>query len=507
MLKEQIENAAKLAIRRSPLAPTLRKLFRKKPLAKAHEIGAAAGWDSAARWLLSEDGMPVLADSRFHASFRQSINTDIDAEFLLTALRRRLLLSAPEVLEKPAVRETLCTLASQCLNNEYVWFVSEEETKILSERRAAIDGADAVRKLSWTMPAQLAMYYRPDRFLPAAGARGATLDRFENLPAGVRHFLEAYLSDREEEAALKKSIESFGAIDRSVSRIIADNYEQYPYPRWLDLETPEPGKRRERLREFFEENELAFLQRPFHVLVAGCGTGNKAIEYALGYGDNARVLAIDLSRASLAYAMRMARKYQVKNLEFLQGDLLDLPLPERRFDIVECTGVLHHLEDPVKGGEALVNSVRDGGIVHISLYSELARREIVRLRREYESRIPRMTSDDVRAYRRRWMQECPEVIDEKLPLRWDFFDLNRCKDLLFHPLEHRYTIPRIGQLLDQLGLEFRGLETPDLILTQYWTPYPSPKDRHSLSRWHQFELNNPDAFANLYEIWTRKTGH
>jgi SAM-dependent methyltransferase len=203
----------------------------------------------------------------------------------------------------------------------------------------------------------------------------------------------------------------------------------------------------------------------------------------------------------------MARRYRATNLEFLQIDLLDLPNLNRQFDIVECTGVLHHMQDPAEGGRALVECVRDGGIMHISLYSELSRREIVRLRQGYEARIPEITSDDVRRYRRQWMQEDPALIDDRLPLRRDFFDLNRCKDLLFHPLEHRFTLPQIGRLLDDLGLEFRGLETPDLILTQYWTPYPSPKDRRNLSCWHEFEQNNPDAFGGLYEIWSRKTRH
>lgn len=506
MFWHQVENAARLAIRRSPFAPTLRRIFRKKPLAGANAIGLKSGWDSAARWLLSGAGRSALQDPRFHDALRNGINTEIETEFLLTALRRELLFADPGILEQPAITDTICTLVHQCLNNEYVWYVSEAEQKILSDKLKSVKNTNGQRR-AWTDVAQLAMYARLGEILPPGDSKETAIDRIEAMPPCLHEFVASYFSEHDMEMSLKATIGSFGAIDRSASKLIAENYEQYPYPRWIGMDVPGPGERHRRLREFFDDNELTFLQRSFRILVAGCGTGNKAIEYALSYGNHAQVLAVDLSRTSLAYAARMARKYRADNIEFLQIDLLDLPKLDRKFDIVECTGVLHHMQDPAEGGRALVECVRDGGIVHISLYSELSRREIVRLRQGYEGRIPEITSDDVRRYRRQWMQEDPALIDERLPLRWDFFDLNRCKDLLFHPLEHRFTIPQIGRLLDDLGLEFRGLETPDLIPTQYWTPYPAPQDRRNLSRWHAFERNNPDAFGNLYEIWSRKTGH
>ncbi|MEZ5583579.1 MAG: hypothetical protein R3F37_13290 [Candidatus Competibacteraceae bacterium] len=70
------------------------------------------------------------------------------------------------------------------------------------------------------------------------------------------------------------------------------HYEQYPYPRWLNWEFDPPGARIQRAKKFFKPAELNFLDRPFDVLVAGCGTGSKAIQYAIAYGAQARVLAV-----------------------------------------------------------------------------------------------------------------------------------------------------------------------------------------------------------------------
>jgi hypothetical protein len=148
--------------------------------------------------------------------------------------------------------------------------------------------------------------------------------------------------------------------------------------------------------------------------------------------------------------------------------------------------------------------MQPNGVMHVSFYSELSRREIVRLRREYEHRIAEIGIDEIRAYRYRLMHDSPQTIDDALPLRSDFFDLNRCKDLLFHPVEHRFTIPQLAQAMDALGLEFRGFEIPMLVENQYWTPYPGSRYRRNLDRWWEFEQRNPDVFQWLYEIWCRK---
>jgi SAM-dependent methyltransferase len=504
VLAEQLTHALKLAAKRSALAPLLRALLRKPPpLAPALKLGRVSGWDEAARWLFSPDGRPALEDSSLLEVLKHDINRDIETELLLTTVRKHLLLGSPEPLRDTHVQTLVCALIQQCINNGYVWFVSQEE----QERVTALIGPGgmptAAAASAWQTLPVLAMY-RPLYELLGLGTPPTQQTKtWEGLPGNIETLVRDYVAVYEEEMAIKRSIETFTAIKDPVSRQVAANYEAYPYPRWIKIKEPALGSRQQFLRELFQHDELAFLERPFDVLVAGCGTGSKAIQIALSLGENARVWGADLSQASLAYAARMARKYQVYDrMKFLQVDILDLPKFDQQFDIVECTGVLHHMRDPLEGGKAVVGRVRPGGIVHISLYSELARREIVRLRREY--RISEISNDEIRAYRYRLMHDSPETIDDALPTRSDFFDLSRCKDLLFHPVEHRFTIPQLTQAMNALGLEFLGFEIPKPIGKQYWTPVPGAKHRRNLDRWWEFELRNPDVFQNLYEIWCRK---
>jgi SAM-dependent methyltransferase len=501
-MRKQLTHAIKLAIRRSPLGPILIQILRKRRGNTALAKGRREGWDDAARWLLSEEGRGLLADASVHSRLQGTINTDIESELLWTAVRKELLLGRLNPAERPERWEIIVSLVHQCINNEYVWYVSDEERVALNRRLGLVKSTPS--PTSWGELAILSMYARLERLLPLTAAGVEDIQWSESVPVAWRSVVEPYLSDYREDRLHRASVPSFGTITRASSSLVAETYEDYPYPKWLDWEMPEAGRREKWLSRFFEAGELEFLERPFQMLVAGCGTGAKAIAYAIGYGAQARILAVDLSRASLAYAMRMARKYNVGNIEFMQIDLLDLPQLQRTFDMVECTGVLHHLANPVEGGKALTGILREGGIAHISLYSELARHEIVRLRKLHEDRIGSVTDDEVRKFRWRLMQDDPASIDERLSLRWDFFDMNRCRDLLFHPQERRYTLPEVGQLLDELRLEFRGLQKPEPDRNKYWTRFPRERDRRNLARWHEFEIAHPDTFGSLYEIWALK---
>ena len=57
-------------------------------------------------------------------------------------------------------------------------------------------------------------------------------------------------------------------------------------------------------------------------------------------------MAIDLSISSLKYAKRKTKELGIENIEYIQHDILDLKNLNRKFDIIECAGVLHHMNDP-----------------------------------------------------------------------------------------------------------------------------------------------------------------
>ena len=51
-------------------------------------------------------------------------------------------------------------------------------------------------------------------------------------------------------------------------------------------------------------------------------------------------------------------------------DILEVNLLREKFDIIECSGVLHHMDDPSKGLQALLAILKKNGFLKLGLYSE-----------------------------------------------------------------------------------------------------------------------------------------
>jgi ubiquinone/menaquinone biosynthesis C-methylase UbiE len=99
------------------------------------------------------------------------------------------------------------------------------------------------------------------------------------------------------------------------------------------------GRERE-LRETIVR--LASLTPGDDVLDIGCGTGTLAITAARHVGATGAVTGIDASPSMIARASRKATKAGVR-ATFQVAVAEDLPFPDRRFDVVFATLMLHHL--------------------------------------------------------------------------------------------------------------------------------------------------------------------
>ena len=92
--------------------------------------------------------------------------------------------------------------------------------------------------------------------------------------------------------------------------------------------------------------------------------------------------AVELSLASLAYAKRMSTEFNFTNIHYLQADILHLHQIDKKFDIIESSGVLHHMNNPMAGWKVLVDLLKPDGLMKISLYSEFARKHIAKFEKK-----------------------------------------------------------------------------------------------------------------------------
>jgi len=452
--------------------------------------------------LFGPDGMaPIASDPLFAALVTSTPVTDAALEKLLTLARAALW----EVVEadgaEPAALDLFGALARQCYLNDYAFAVTADEDARVARLRGRIEAALAAG--DDVAPAALALLAS---YQPLGALRGAAALVAHAWPAPVDAVVRQQVAEVRAEHALRDALPSLTPIDDATSRRVQAQYEEHPYPRWTRAAPPRPaaafdawlhsalpGVPFEPLRD----------DGAFDLLIAGCGTGQHALETAQRF-PRARILAIDLSRASLGYAARKAQEAAAGNVEFAQADLLGIAAAGRRFDVIEAVGVLHHLADPAAGWRALLDVLRPGGFLLAGLYGERARAAITAARGVIEAEGYAATAADIRRFR-----AAAIGAPEGSPLRAlaalrDFHSVAETRDLLFHVQEHRTTLPAIKTLLATLGVRFLGFQMPPAVVADYARRFPEDPYRTDLDRWNAYEALDPRAFAGMYEFWVQK---
>ena len=240
------------------------------------------------------------------------------------------------------------------------------------------------------------------------------------------------------------------------------------------------------------------------VLIAGCGTGSHSILSAMRTQSKS-ITAIDLSKRSLAFAIRKADEYGISRLNFMHMDILKLPELGLTFDIIESIGVIHHMDNPKKGLESLVSCLRPGGLINLAVYSTLARKYIKKAKSLYDSQDRRITDDEIRKARSLLMNSDDRELVQNLSSLTDFYALQECRDLIFHECEHDYRMHELEQLISDCGLEFLGFDLPDRITgTVYKKMFPDDKNMTDFKNWDAFEIRYTDTFTSMYNFWCYK---
>jgi Tfp pilus assembly protein PilF/SAM-dependent methyltransferase len=491
--------APELAETYSDLCATL---FAVNPAMKQAVTRAADAWPRrlpidellGSSALAAVAGDPLLLAMLEHAPVR-----NVGLERALTSLRAALL----EIAAGPgpqqddaAVLGFACAVAQQCFINEYVFADSPQERALAEALRGRLNTAlqsDAAISSLW--PAVVGSYF-------PLGASVGRLMLQRQWPSPVERLLTQQIREPEQEREFRATIPRLTAIGGEVSRKVQQQYEENPYPRWVvAASAPQPRSFDEYLQERFPASNFRALggRGPVEVLVAGCGTGQHPISMAQTFRD-ARVLAVDLSLASLSYAIRKTRELGLGNVEYAQADLLELGSIGRTFDVVDASGVLHHLADPMAGWRMLLTLLRPNGIMGVGLYSELARRDVVAAQRFVAERGYRPIADDIRRCR----HELSESTHKSVAGFHDFFTTSGCRDFLFHVQEHRHTIPEIHAFLREQGLNFIGFEIRLEAQRAYRDRFPEDPAMRDLDRWHRFETERPATFAEMYQFWCQR---
>jgi tetratricopeptide (TPR) repeat protein/SAM-dependent methyltransferase len=422
-----------------------------------------------------------------------------EIERWLTAARRALLVD-PEAWKAPEARSLLRTLAMQCAHADWVLAVSEPERGAhhvrLQELEAWLDGSAAAPEpldatvLALACHEPLAALAGAEALATVAAQRGWPED------ADLAPVIERTLAWPLEERRQAATIPSLGGQASAAAAGVRAQYEEHPYPRWSEL--PSWGSAGALPAGRLATSGADPTAAPLDVLIAGCGTGQEALAWAARFPAH-RVLGLDLSRASLAYARRMAGQLGVEGVELVHGDLMQAGALERRFDVIAASGVLHHLADPLQGWRALRGCLKPGGLMKVALYSRAARAPVNAARGRIASLGLAAGTEGVRALRARVLAGEEPALEALLDSE-DFYTTASCRDLLFHPLEHQFDLAQVSDMLEALALRFLGFELPHPLVERLFLS-SGVGAVEDLAAWARFEAQHPETFEAMYRFW------
>ena len=421
---------------------------------------------------------------------------DIQAEKILTFVRKFILLNIYDEVFSIKINNLIEILALNSFFNDYIFFISEEETIKLNEIENKLQ-FNKIRKTQDKVSKILALsMYRNLSNSPIIKNL-----KPEYLPL---KFYKYCISNPFKEKKLIKSVKTFGKIENKVSSKVKNQYEIFPYPQWIYSDT---YLQKTNFKEYINtlglklSNYNIFKKFEKSILIAGCGTGKETVEYGELIND-INITAVDLSSKSLGYALRKCAELKIKNINFLQGDILNLQDLNKTFDLVMSNGVIHHMEDPNAGVTSINNCLKKNGLLKLSRYSEIARRNLL----EYQdlAKSEKIISHlQLRNFRNKIIK-CEDFKSKQILDFGDFYNSSTFKDLILHEQEHTFNIQKIKELVKRLNLKFCGFQNTRGLYNKFIQHFRSSQNLYDLDYWAEFEEKYPDTFSSMYQFWCQK---
>lgn len=460
------------------------------------EQSNSKNYESAKSFLcaLSQEDLKLLSSDFMLLGFTLGLIPDKSIANFLTFLRHFFLecaLSSLEIKDSLAYQRLAIAIAQAAFDSGYLFQVTDTEEAMISELKQS-----EIKSLNAFKVAIIASYeplYKSDHICHALQKIFSPISGKMELKALIRQ----QVFEPQEEQRIAQTIPTMSPIKNQISGAVRQQYEENPYPKWT-------------LPKAVHCDDLptqlgAYSKKDLKILIAGCATGEYPINVARA-NPKARVTGVDLSAASLAYGMRKANELKVKNIVFFQGDILDIAAISSEFDIIETVGVLHHMQYPQQGLDALCKVLSSDGYIKIGLYSALARRNITACQKELAAMGIRPTPQDIRKAQY-YIASLPEGHAYKAFEKYnDFYNASMFRDMLLHVQEHCFTIPQIKEMLELSGLEFLGFSDigTGKAFEAYRKQFPDDQGMINLDNWHIFEQSNPDTFIGMYKFWCRK---
>jgi len=278
--------------------------------------------------------------------------------------------------------------------------------------------------------------------------------------AAMRFAEGAYVSEADPairfpiEDGIVRAFVQHDARSGDVTVTMQDFYSRNPFPNYDEMESLGSLIEKSLARGFPELLNRAIAPHA-SVLEVGCGTGQLGNFLSVA---NRFVLSTDMTWNSLLLGQRFKVTSGLGGVHFAQMNLFRLPLQPAAFDVVICTGVLHHTSDPHRGFKGLIQFTKPGGYMIIGLYNLFGRLQ-TRSRR-FLARFLGRGVERLDPY----LAGTRMAADKRLAWYMDQYQ---------NPHESLHTMDEVLRWFDRNGLEFVRAVPSTLFGTQVDTDYRS----------------------------------
>lgn len=246
-----------------------------------------------------------------------------------------------------------------------------------------------------------------------------------------------------------------------VTQSVRALYEAFPYPERMPGGASDP----------YLDLMRSFACRPptgrISFLDAGCGTGLNLLGAATLY-PHCDVYGCDINRVALAEIERDIAEYGLTNAQVREVELSELPDdygPSEGFDLMFCTGVLHHMAHPEKALQRLAARLAPQGVLRLMVYSERGRADLYRFARVVHKLWPSEAwpwakrVEMAQALMAELERSFQQGGDAAPPLRGIWSDATNVgaaefADRYLHPHDQPYTAKSLRALVESAGLRF-----------------------------------------------------
>lgn len=184
------------------------------------------------------------------------------------------------------------------------------------------------------------------------------------------------------------------------------------------------------------------------ILDAGCGLGVCTVALS-DMGD--KVVGLDISPKSLRAAESLADKLGKANIEFREGDLMDLPYEADTFDLILCWGVLVSVPSAEKAFSELARCLRKDGTLIIAVLRKSGLSPIHNTVRRICLRIPQFARGSAIKVAALFAKSVAALLNRR-PARDDLSFEAKIEDFYFVPVKRFFSVAEMRGLFEKYGM-------------------------------------------------------